>query len=57
MLRHQAEDKADLAVEMELITPDLRDAYVEHLLETHNDINKGVDREAATSTDSNTDKE
>lgn len=57
MLRQEAEEKASLAVEMELIERDQEEAYVEHLLETHNGINKDVDREVAPSTHSNTDKE
>ena len=57
MTRDEAEKKAEQAVEMELIERDQEDAYIEHLLETHNSINKGVDRGTAIPTDSDTNKE
>lgn len=57
MTREEAEAKADQAIEMELIERDQFDAYVQHLLETHNQINKDVDRGTAIPTDSSTDKE
>ena len=57
MTRDEAEKKAEQAVEMELIERDQEDAYIEHLLETHNSINKDVDRGTAIPTDSDTNKE
>jgi len=57
VLRQEAEEKASLAVEMELIERDQEEAYVEHLLETHNGINKDVGRGTPIPTDSNTNKE
>ena len=57
MTREEAEEKAEQAIEMELIDRDQEDAYIEHLLETHNSINKSVDRGSAIPTDSDTNKE
>jgi len=54
---HEAFDKATQAIEYGLIEESQRDEYIQHLLEKHTDINKGIGRETAISTDSNTNKE
>jgi len=57
MTLEEAETKAEEAFDMGLIEYEQIKDYTRHLLETHNIINKDVDREGATSIHSNTDKE
>tara|TARA_A200000159_G_scaffold161284_1_gene182922 strand:+ start:14173 stop:14346 length:174 start_codon:yes stop_codon:yes gene_type:complete len=57
MSEEEALKKAEAAVEMGLIEKDQEEAYAKHLFETHNSINKDVDRGTAIPTDTNTNKE
>jgi hypothetical protein len=57
MTLEEAEEKARVAYEMGLIEYEQIEAYIHHLLETHNVINKDVSRGTPIPTDSSNDKE
>lgn len=54
MTETEAEQKAQDAFELGIIPYEQIEAYAQHLLETHNGINKDVDHGIAVPTDSNT---